>query len=235
MKNTIKLQSNSWGGTYLVGITSAFVMLAVMFVAHSASAAISSQLDLGDRGAEVTELQTYLAANPSLYPSGLVTGYYGQLTKAGVERFQTLHGIISQGTPASTGYGRVGPRTMAALNVRLGSPIGDVHAPSIKSVSISTGSNSASIAWTASEMARGKVYYSTSPLRISNSFDVTGFSSGDIGVTGTLGAYDGIARVNHLVNVSGLTPNTTYYYLVEVLDASNNLSITTPNYFVTAQ
>ena len=222
------------------GVTMA-VVSAVMFLGVSAaSAVITSQLDLGDRGSEVTELQTYLATNASIYPEGLVTGYFGQLTKAAVERFQTTQGIISQGTPATTGYGRVGPLTQAAINAKLASggspnPSGDVYAPTIRSVGVDTDSNGASITWTASEASFGKVYYSTSPIRISNIFDSTGIFSGEPVVSGTLAQYDGLARVTHTVNINNLTSNTTYFYLVVIFDSSKNVSITLPASFRTAQ
>src|SRR3989338_4378323 len=191
------------------------------------------QLDLEMTGSDVSDLQTFLARDSAIYPERLVTGYFGQLTKAAVERFQTAQGIISQGTPATTGYGRVGPRTLGVINSLL--TRGDESAPVITSVSVSSGSTGASINWTASEMARGKVYYSTSPIRISNVFDVTGVFSGEPIVSGTLAPYDGISRSSQSVNINGLSPNTTYYYLVAVLDSSNNVNITPPSSFRTNQ
>lgn len=74
---------------------------------QSAHVAIARHLDLGTSGSDVTELQTYLSRSPAIYPEGLVTGYFGQLTKAAVERFQTAQGIAFEGTPTTTGYGRV--------------------------------------------------------------------------------------------------------------------------------
>src|SRR3989338_1069423 len=233
MNKIIHLQKNTSRLGLLSGVT-AMVMVAVMFLGiQSAAAMITSQLDLGDRGSEVTELQAYLATSASIYPERLVTGYFGQLTQAAVERFQTAQGIISQGTPATTGYGRVGPRTLGVINSLL--TRGDESAPVITSVSVSSGSTGASINWTASEMARGKVYYSTSPIRISNVFDVTGVFSGEPIVSGTLAPYDGISRSSQSVNINGLSPNTTYYYLVAVLDSSNNVNITPPSSFRTNQ
>jgi hypothetical protein len=207
-----------------------------LFGAQNAFAALSGQLDFGDRGSEVTELQTYLSTDVNIYPSGLVTGYFGQLTKAGVERFQTLENIVSNGTPATTGYGRVGPLTRAAINAKLsggGSPVGDVWAPTIQTVGATTGNNDATIYWTASESSFGKVYYSTSPIRINNMFDATGIFSGEPMVTGTLAQHDNIARAAHTVTINGLTANTTYYYLVVIYDASRNVSITLPAAFRT--
>lgn len=215
-----------------IGVVVAMVALTFVGV-RFAEAAITSQMDLGDRGADVTELQTYLATNSTIYPEGLVTGYYGQLTKAAVERFQTSQGIVSQGTPATTGYGRVGPQTMAAINSRLAT--GDRNAPLITSVNVNTGSTGAVVNWSASEMARAKVYYSTSPIRISNVFDVNGVFSGEPTVTGTLAPYDGISRSAQSVSIGSLVPNTTYYYLVALLDSSNNVSISLPASFSTTQ
>jgi peptidoglycan hydrolase-like protein with peptidoglycan-binding domain len=60
----------------------------------------------GYTGTDVTELQERLAAF-GVY-SGPVTGYFGSLTQAAVEKFQTNNGI------EAVGY--VGPATRAALN-----------------------------------------------------------------------------------------------------------------------
>jgi len=211
-------------------------LLAISFLGiQSAYARITTELDLGSRGTEVTELQTYLSTDVNIYPSGLVTGYFGQLTKAGVERFQTEEGIVTSGTPTTTGYGRVGPRTLNALNTKIagGVTTSDVYAPVIKTVTVTTGNTNATVSWEASEASFGKVYYSTQPIRISNIFDVTGVYSGEPIVTGTLAQYDNNPRVSHTVNISGLASNTTYNYIVVVYDAAKNVSITSPSTFRT--
>ena len=239
MNKTKNLQENTSRLGFLSGVTMV-ALVAIMFLgAQSALALITTQLDFGDRGSEVTELQTYLATNASIYPEALVTGYFGQLTKAAVERFQTAQGIVSQGTPATTGYGRVGPLTQAAINAKLAggnpSPSGDVYAPAIRSLDVNTDNNGASITWTASEASMGKVYYSTSPININNTFDATGVFSGEPVVSGTLAQYDGLARIAHTVNINNLSPNTTYYYLVVIFDSSKNVSMTLPSSFRTTQ
>ncbi len=241
MNKKINQESNTFRTYFQFGWKSAMLVIVALFGIQSAYAAITTQLDMGDRGAEVTELQTYLATDVVIYPERLVTGYFGQLTKAAVERFQTAEGIVSQGTPATTGYGRVGPRTQSAINAKLaggggtGNVSGDVYAPIVKSTHVNMANNSAIITWTANEAAMGKVYYSTSPITISNVFDVTGVFSGEPVVSGTLAEYDAAARVTHTVNITNLTPNTTYYYLVVVFDASKNSSITAPASFRTLQ
>lgn len=62
-------------------------------------------------GGDVTRLQRFLAGQPGIYPEGLITGYYGPATTRAVQRWQAEHGIASSGTPETTGYGYVGPRT----------------------------------------------------------------------------------------------------------------------------
>lgn len=84
------------------------------------------QLDLGMQGTDVMELQKRLR-NEVAFDGGPCYGYavngvpfYGTVfdphTQEGVRRYQKTKGIVSTGTPATTGYGRVGPTTMKKLN-----------------------------------------------------------------------------------------------------------------------
>ncbi len=70
----------------------------------------------GVSGDEVRELQEFLKQFPDIYPEGLVTGYFGPLTEAAIQRLQEKQGIVSEGTALTTGYGQVGPKTRAQLN-----------------------------------------------------------------------------------------------------------------------
>lgn len=67
-------------------------------------------------GGDVTKLQRFLAGQPGIYPEGRVTGFYGPATTRAVQRWQSAHGIVSSGTPDTTGYGYVGPRTRGAMS-----------------------------------------------------------------------------------------------------------------------
>lgn len=230
---TLKLQRNMQRADILTSGAIIAMLAFSFFGIQSAYAAITNQLDFGDRGEDVTELQTYFSTTPVIYPERLVTGYFGPLTQAAVRRYQTAHGIVSQGTPVTTGYGRVGPRTMASINAQLAGI--DESAPLITGINISSGSTGASIGWTTNESARGKVYYDTSPIRVSNIYDVTGVFSGEPVVSGILAQYDGLERFAQAVNITGLSPNTTYYYLVVALDARNNVSVSLPSSFRTNQ
>jgi plastocyanin len=72
-------------------------------------------LKRGSSGADVTRLQQFLAQDPSVYPEGTVSGYFGALTEKAVQRWQAKNNIISSGSPSTTGWGQVGPRTAAAI------------------------------------------------------------------------------------------------------------------------
>lgn len=71
-------------------------------------AELVTTLQQGSQGDEVTQLQTLLALDPSIYPEGLITGYYGGFTRLAVQRFQRKWGIED--------VGFVGPRTRLQLN-----------------------------------------------------------------------------------------------------------------------
>ncbi len=69
----------------------------------------------GVKNTEVSTLQECLKKDPSIYPDGLVTGFFGSLTEKAVQRFQIREGIISSGSPDTTGFGLVGPKTRIKL------------------------------------------------------------------------------------------------------------------------
>ena len=74
------------------------------------------KLFFGVRNNDVKSLQEFLAKDASLYPEGLITGYFGPLTKKAVQRFQCKYDIICDGDESTTGYGQVGPKTLQKLN-----------------------------------------------------------------------------------------------------------------------
>ena len=85
-----------------------------------------ANLAVGSRGTSVKQLQIFLNANGFTITSlglgspGQETEFFGRLTENAVQRFQTQYGIVSSGTPSTTGYGHVGPRTRAKINELLG-------------------------------------------------------------------------------------------------------------------
>lgn len=93
-------------------IASALVVVA-LFGASIASAqtcvSITSDLSVGSRGSQVTNLQNFLVSQN--YPGGgswMVTGYYGQATAAAVRNFQQTRGLPTTGV--------VDAATRAAIN-----------------------------------------------------------------------------------------------------------------------
>ncbi|MDP3991368.1 MAG: peptidoglycan-binding domain-containing protein [Candidatus Colwellbacteria bacterium] len=86
----------------------------------SGTVTITKTLRLGSTNAatngEVSQLQQFLAQDTSIYPEGLVTGYFGPLTQRAVQLWQGTQGVVSYGTPATTGYGVVGPLTRAKIS-----------------------------------------------------------------------------------------------------------------------
>lgn len=193
-----------------------------LFAANTQAQVVTSQLRFGSRGAEVTALQQFLATDPSIYPEGLVTGYYGPLTAAAVQRYQCKMNIVCSGTAASTGYGQVGPRTLLSLNA--GAPMGgaDIAAPLMSGITttVATASSgttgNATISWTTSEPARHRVMYGTSyPFLYATAPSATDPSFG----------------TSANVTLSGLTSGTVYHYVLESVDIAGNVMWTTARTF----
>ena len=100
-------------------------LLAMIVVAGSADAAyvgvLTKNLKQGMTDAEVTLLQQGLAQDAIVYPAGLVTGYFGPLTKAAVIKFQEKFAsevLAPVGLTSGSGY--VGPMTRAKFNALYG-------------------------------------------------------------------------------------------------------------------
>jgi Putative peptidoglycan binding domain len=52
----------------------------------------------GHRGDDVRELQRMLASDPSIFPPGLISGFFGTQTEQALKKFQKKHGISSSST-----------------------------------------------------------------------------------------------------------------------------------------
>lgn len=200
------------------------------------AATINSSLDIGSTGSDVTSLQTFLAMDASIYPQGLVTGYYGPLTAAAVKRFQARYSI-----PV---VGRVGPMTRAKINDLMltggyGTPgaVNTSGAPYIyqTSATVTTGAGSATssnpsdtsrratISWQTNENARAKVFYSPTPLTFS---EVSGPKQ-EPPISGNVQT-DDTYTISKTMVIPNLGNNTTYYYMIEAIDQDGNVSVTWP-------
>lgn len=182
---------------------------------------IGSQLDLGEKNADVSSLQGFFSDNSSIYPEGLVTGYFGGLTKAAVMRFQALYGFDQ--------VGRVGPMTRDKINSLIGQGgwvVTDMSGPWIYSVAQSSTNNSATFSWNTNENATGKIFYNTSPIMM-NEGDIQSVGFGS--TNGSVAVNDNIARTSQQVTISNLQPNTYYYYVIVSTDTAGNVSVISSN------
>lgn len=190
---------------------------------------INSQIDFGESNVDVTSLQTFFKDNPSIYPEGLVTGYFGSLSRDAVERFQVQNNIINSGNAASTGYGRVGPTTRDRINSLInqgGWVISDMSGPWIYAVNKSVSNTSVTINWSTNENATGKIFYNTNPITMSEGdINSVGFGS----TNGFTATNDNLARISQQVTITSLLPNTLYYYVVVSTDLAGNVSVWNPN------
>lgn len=107
-------------------------------VAQAVSPVFNKDLSLGAKNDDVTRVQLLLAQDKSIYPEGLVTGYFGRLTQNAIRAFQLKYGVIK--SASDQGNGRVGPKTRAKLNEIFGgvgvAPISQQPAPSVSQSAI---------------------------------------------------------------------------------------------------
>ena len=197
--------------------------LVAMFTITTAAFAdtLTRQLQQGSTGVDVSSLQTFLAQDNTIYPQGLITGYYGSLTTSAVSNFQARNSIPT--------VGRVGPTTLAAINAQMsgGMSTTDLIAPTISNVSVTTNRNNVTVNWNTDQTAKGLVYYSTVPL-------TEGEHLNSVDVSGAMAMTDTNLRVMQNVSIQNLQAGTVYYYLIYTTDASGNVSVTVPATFQTA-
>lgn len=216
--------------SYALLITSLALCVGLAVPQSASAETFNRQMQSGMTGTDISSLQTFLAQDVSLYPQGLVTGYFGFLTKSAVANFQSRNNL-----PA---VGRVGPATLPILNAQyqtgmnngggMVSTNSDGRSATIASVGVSTNNNSAQISWTTDELAQGTLFYSATPLATyerTNSVDVSGY----------VARTDFNLKTSQSVSMQGLQPNTRYYYLIYATDQEGNVSVSWPTSFVTAQ
>jgi peptidoglycan hydrolase-like protein with peptidoglycan-binding domain len=68
-------------------------------------------------------LQELLSLDKEVYPEGLITGYFGPLTKKAVERFQRKYGVILPGSTDEIYLGYPGPKTRAKIREIFGNQV----------------------------------------------------------------------------------------------------------------
>jgi len=200
-----------------------FALFISLIATQNANAAIVGYMNTGSKGANVTQLQQFLATNSLIYPQGIITGYFGGLTKASVVQFQLNYNIDP--------IGRVGPSTLSKVNSIISSGFGlDIEAPITTNSSTQTSVNSATINWSANESVRGQVFYDTNRVRIDEGTgnSLLPYVSG----TSVQSNYMGSSQS---VSIQNLQSNTIYYYVIMSTDASGNITLSLPTTFQTNQ
>jgi peptidoglycan hydrolase-like protein with peptidoglycan-binding domain len=79
----------------------------------SVEASMIGKIQKGAKGDSVKLLQALLAADASIYPEGIISGYYGALTAMAVQRFQKKHNLET--------VGFIGPKTLLKIHGELAS------------------------------------------------------------------------------------------------------------------
>ena len=193
------------------------LILVGLITRANAATPLGRQLDFGARGNDVIQLQTFLATSNLIYPEGIVSGYYGALTRKAVMQFQTMYDLPQ--------VGRVGPMTMAKLNALMtASATLDVSAPVVRAITLQPTRAGATIIWGTNEAARGTVFYDANPIALAEAQTMLGAPY----VSGTAATNDGGLRNEQSVTLSGLQPNTSYYYAIRSTDAAGNATFTWP-------
>ncbi len=216
MKNTLLQRSASplfIAGGFGVSIAALVLFLSISSHASAGVMPLSAQMGLGSRGDQVTSLQQFLATNPYIYPEGIVSGFYGGLTQKAVTQFQVNYDLPQ--------VGRVGPMTLARMNSVINAGTGlDISAPMITGTNVSVSGTSATVSIATDSAATAKVYYSASPLVVTEAS--ASFTAPYVSGAVVLGS--GYA-VSQNVVLAPLSNNTNYYYIVVVTDAAGNVSV----------
>lgn len=194
-----------------------FALVAFAATTVTYADAINRQLQYGMSGSDVGVMQAFFSKDTSIYPQGLVTNYFGTMTKSAVMNFQARNGIAT--------VGRVGPATLPVLNAaiangNIGGGMNNI-APTISGVNVSTNgnANSATISWSTNELAQGLIYYSSSPLSLYENMN-------SVTVSNALSASTSTNFVSsQSIFLQNLQANTTYYYLIYVTDQNGNVSV----------
>lgn len=102
--STIANVETSLGGSPSPSSTSSSSGASCISLSHNLYSGVTD----ATTGGEVTELQQFLGISPT-------TGYFGPSTLQTVKSWQASHGVVSSGSPSTTGYGFVGSVTRAAM------------------------------------------------------------------------------------------------------------------------
>jgi len=194
-----------------------------------------NQLKPGMTSDEVKQLQELLSTDPSIYPEGHITGYFGKLTEKAVKKLQNkfcleevgsvgkktlekINELLKEGAGSS---GKIPPGLLTAPGIqkKFCTPVTDTTAPVISGVEVTNiTTTTAKVKWSTNEKSNSKIWYATA-ASVVTTVDPTKSSSDN--------------AFNHSIELSGLTANTQYYYVVGSADSSSNLAKSAEGTFTT--
>ena len=217
------------------------------------------QLREGMTSEDVKLLQEILATDPDIYPEGLISGYFGGLTKNAVKRFQKIAGLEQ--------VGNVGPKTLSKLNELLAAgagqsgkvPPGLLIAPGIrKKVDLEllkplpgqilppgiakkiTGENPnadvtppviSSIVVSDITTTSAKITWTTNENATSKVW--YGTTTPFVVIDTTPSVSLNTMTLSHTITLSGLTVGTVYYFIASSTDEADNNEISDEKTFTT--
>jgi peptidoglycan hydrolase-like protein with peptidoglycan-binding domain len=217
------------------------------------------QLREGVTGDDVKLLQEILATDPDVYPEGLITGYFGPMTKNAVKRFQKIAGLDQVGavgsqtlsrlnqllTEGAGKSGKVPPGLLIAPGIRkkvdleLLKPLpGQVLPPGIaKKIAGQLPGKDVTppvisgVKITDITTTSAKITWTTNEESDSKVWYST---TTPLVVTSTTPVVISTSSVlNHEILLSGLTSSTTYYFIVNSTDKAGNNEISEQKTFTT--
>ena len=94
---------------------------AKLFGVQAQIAEVKAGLHEGVSGEEVKSIQDLLASDPTIYPSGLKTGFFGPMTVAAIKKFQAKNGLEVTG--------EINAETKAALDTLMAQRRSEGHFP----------------------------------------------------------------------------------------------------------
>lgn len=183
----------------------------------------STTLKVGSKGADVSTLQKFMASNKDIYRGGLVTGYFGSMTKSAVKNFQYAYDLSIDGVAGAMTKNKVNNIITAGHGI-------DIYSPAINSLSVIPSGRNVSFSFNSNEAVKATVFYDTNRIIWSE----TEVSYGTPFISGT-GIADNTFSVNKQITLNNLSANTTYNYTVLVTDESGNFSVVWPRTFTMGQ
>jgi len=113
-----------------------------------------------------------------------------------------------------------GQKATSSMNITVTALSGDVTGPVMSNIMTSSSNSTSTITWTTNEASTSQVYYSTgTPV--------------DVNSSGTSNISNASLVTSHSLNITNLTANTLYHFVIKSVDSSNNPTVSSELTFAT--